>query len=243
MSKKNGGGASNKKVSGSVSVGSNRGTPQKPIPKDIRFAALAIDAVCFRVREGVLELLLGKVNSDSNTYKGQWAHIGGLIRVTETAEQSVNRLLSDKAGIDSIYKEQLYTFSELDRDPRGRVVSVAYIALTDGVNVQDLAKARVETIWCPASKLPKLAYDHNEITKVALERLRSKIMYTDIARHLIPKEFTLTDLQKVYESVMGETMDKRNFRKRILSLGMLKDTKRTLKKGVMRPATLYTFKA
>lgn len=216
---------------------------QKPIPPEIRFAALAVDIVCFRVREGALEILLGKIDSDTNTYKGQWAHIGGLIRVTETAEQAIERLFSDKAGIDSIYKEQLYTFSTINRDPRGRVVSVAYIALTDGDGVQDLEKARVETMWCRVSKLPKLAYDHDEITKVALERLQSKIIYTDIARHLTPKEFTLTDLQKVYESVMGEPMDKRNFRKRILALDILKDTKRTLKKGVMRPATLYTFKA
>jgi 8-oxo-dGTP diphosphatase len=212
------------------------------IPQEIRFAALAVDVVCFRVVDGDLEVLLGKVATDNNKYKGWWAHIGGLVEIQETAEQAVDRLLRDKAGINKIYKEQLYTFSAINRDPRGRVVSVAYISLTDGTDTQDLAKARVETVWKRVGNLPKLAYDHDEVARVAVERLRSKIMYTDIARYFMPKEFTLSDLQKVYEAVTGEGVDKRNFRKRIISLGILKDTKRTIKKGVMRPAALYTFK-
>lgn len=211
-------------------------------PSEIRFAALAVDAVCFRVSEGVLEVLLSKVYSDNNKYKGFWAYVGGLVRINETAEQAVDRLLDDKVGIKNIFKEQLYTFSAIDRDPRGRVVSVAYLALSEGVDIQGTAKEEVETMWTPVLKIPKLAYDHDEITRVAIERLRSKIIYTDIAKYFMPKEFTLSDLQKVYEAVLGEGMDKRNFRKRILSLNILKDTKHTVKKGVMRPATLYTFK-
>ncbi len=213
-----------------------------PIPSEIRFAALAVDVVCFRVKDGKLEMLLGKVTSETSVFKGMWAHIGGLIRVTETAEQAVDRLLADKAGIDHIYKEQLYTFSSLGRDPRGRVVSVAYIALADEAHVQDAKRAGVETKWCPIGELPTLGYDHDDIAKVAIERLRAKIIYTDIARHLMPDEFSLSDLQKAYECVLGEGMDKRNFRKRIITLGILRDTGKTIKKGVMRPATLYSFK-
>lgn len=212
------------------------------IPESIRFAALAVDIVCFRVSDERLEMLLCEVVSDGNKYKGQLAHIGGLIRVKETAEQAVDRLLNDKGGIKKIYKEQLYTFSKVNRDPRGRVVSVAYIALINKKSLPDSKSARVKTVWKSANDNSGLAYDHNEITRVAVERLRSKIMYTDIARHLMPKEFTLSDLQKVYETVLGEKMDKRNFRKRILSLGILRNTRHTMKKGVMRPATLYTFK-
>lgn len=212
-----------------------------PIPAEIRFAALATDVVCFRTNSGVLEVLLGKVSSN-NKFKGEWAHIGGLIRVEETAEDAVDRLLKDKAGIKNIYKEQLYTFSKINRDPRGRVVAVAYIALTSDLNIQNIESAGVETTWMKASSLPKLAYDHDEITRVAIERLKSKIIYTDIAKHLMPKEFTLSDLQKTYEAVLGEAMDKRNFRKRMLALNILKDTKRTVKNGVMRPASLFTFK-
>ncbi len=214
---------------------------KNPIPENIRFAALAVDAVCFRVIDRELEVLLGKVVSENNTYRGHWAHIGGLVEVTETAEEAAERLLRDKAGINKIYKEQLYTFSRVDRDPRGRVVAVAYIALTSGTKTQHKEKAKVETQWSRVSALPKLAYDHDEITKIAVERLRSKIMYTDIARHLMPSEFTLSDFQKVYEAVLGEEIDKRNFRKRILALKMLKDTGKTLKRGVMRPASLYEF--
>lgn len=212
------------------------------IPADIRFAALAVDVVCFCVTEGRLEVLLGEVTS-SNSFKGQLAHIGGLIRVDETAEQSVDRLLCDKAGIQDIYKEQLYTFSEINRDPRGRVVAVAYLGFINSKDKQNINKAKTPTVWRSAYEVGKLAYDHNKIIEVAIERLRSKIIYTDIARHLMPKEFTLSDLQKTYEAILGESMDKRNFRKRILSLGLLKDTKRTIKKGVMRPAALYSFKA
>ncbi len=212
-----------------------------PISADIRFAALAVDVVCFCVTEGKLEVLLGEVTSQ-NKFKGELAHIGGLIRVQETAEEAGDRLMYDKAGVKKMYKEQLYTFSEVGRDPRGRVVSVAYIAFVHDKVVQDIQKARTATVWKSAYDVGKLAYDHNQITAVAIERLRSKIIYTDIARHLMPEEFTLSDLQKTYESILGEGMDKRNFRKRILSLGLLHDTKRTLKKGVMRPAALYTFK-
>ncbi len=211
------------------------------VNNNIRFAALAADVVCFRVRNGVLEVLMGEVLS-SNPYKGKYAYIGGLIQVHETAEDAVNRLLKDKAGIENIYHEQLYTFSRVDRDPRGRVVSVAYIGLTNNENIQNLEKAQVSTKWVPISQVKNLPYDHDDITKVAVERLRTKILYSDIARHLMPKEFTLSDLQKVYESVLGEGIDKRNFRKKILSQNILNDTGRTMKRGVMRPAALYSFK-
>jgi 8-oxo-dGTP diphosphatase len=213
-----------------------------PIPAEIRFAALAVDVVCFSVEDGRLDCLLGEVTSD-NKFKGQLAHIGGLIRVNETAEQSVDRLLEDKAGIKKVYKEQLYTFSDIDRDPRGRVVSVAYICFLNDKSIQDTKKAQTRTVWRPVNEIGKLSYDHNKITTVALERLRAKIIYTDIAKHFMPKEFTLSDLQKVYEAVLGEGIDKRNFRKRIMSLNLLTDTKRTVKKGVMRPAALYSFKS
>lgn len=209
---------------------------------DIRFAALAVDVVCFRVLEGKLQVLVGKVVSEDNPYFGKWAHVGGLIKVHEVAEQSVKRLLWDKAGIKSIYTEQLYTFSELGRDPRGRVVSVAYIALTSDPCIQNLKKAGIETAWFDIKKVPKLGYDHNKVLAVAVDRLKTKIMYTNIARHLVGKEFTLSELQTVYESVLDESIDKRNFRKRMLSLDVLKDLKKKVTKGVMRPAAVYAFK-
>lgn len=212
-----------------------------PALHNIRFAALAVDVVCFRVLDQKLQILLGTVNSENNIYNGQLAHIGGLVRVEETVEESVGRLLRDKAGIKHIYFEQLYTFSEIKRDPRGRVVSVAHIALMSEDNAQNISKTNTETVWKDINHLPSLAYDHDTITTTALNRLRSRIVYTDIARYFLPAEFTLSDLQKVYETVLGREVDKRNFRKKILGAGILKDTGLTRKEGVMRPAALYGF--
>jgi 8-oxo-dGTP diphosphatase len=210
-----------------------------PTPPHLKFAVLAVDAVCFTIRNNELYVFLGKVNSDS-IYKNRWAHIGGLIQPKETADEAIERLLKDKAGIKKIFKEQLYTFSEIDRDPRGRVVSVAYLAL---INWDDYKEdpGEVETRWVPFSAIPSLAYDHDEMTTIALERLKSKIAYTNIAQHLLPKEFTLTELQKIYEIVLNKKCDKRNFRKKILASHMLKDMKKVKKQGVMRPAQLYSF--
>jgi len=207
--------------------------------ENLRFAVLATDVVCFRMINNQLSVLLSKTSSTS-IFSGKWALVGGLILEKETAEQSAERHLLEKAGINNVYKEQLYTFSDIGRDPRNRVVSVAYMALASN-DPQDLTKAKVETKWLPVNDLPVLAYDHNQIVKVAIDRLRSKIGYTNIAQYLLPEEFTLSDLQAVYETLIGETLDKRNFRRKILDVDILIDTKHTRKQGVMRPATLYKF--
>ena len=210
----------------------------KETNSSLRFAVLAVDAVVFRISAGKLEVLLGKVFSEDNIFYGKWAHVGGLIRVDENADESVSRLLHDKAGIRKIYKEQLYTFSDVKRDPRGRVVTIAYIGILKDEDTQD---GQMEKTWKEVGKISRLAYDHDQILKVAVERLKAKINYTDIARHFLPTEFTLTELQSVYEIVLDKKMDKRNFRKQIMILNILKDIKKTIKRGVMRPAKLYKF--
>lgn len=207
--------------------------------EDLKFAILATDIVCFRIIDNKLTVLLGRVTSNS-IYKNWWAAIGGLIRASETADQSAERLLAEKPGIKKIYKEQLYTFSRLDRDPRGRVISVAYLALA-GSDPQEKEQASIETYWAPVSDLPKLAYDHEEVLGVALERLRAKIGYTNIAQFLLPKQFTFSEFQKVYELVLGKGVDKRNFRKKIAALQVLKDTGLVKRGGAMRPAALFEF--
>jgi 8-oxo-dGTP diphosphatase len=208
-------------------------------PEELRFAALAVDIVCFRVRDQRLELLLGQVVSSGNAFQGRWAHTGGLVKVRETAEESAARLLRDKAGLDAPFFEQLATFSRVDRDPRGRVVSVAYLALVEPET--EGGGSIVPTRWVPVRELPKLAYDHDELTAVALERLRAKLGYTNVARYLLPREFTLTELQAVYETALGRALDKRNFRKKILGIGIVAPTGKTRRKGKMRPAALYRF--
>lgn len=208
--------------------------------KHLKFAVLSTDIICFTIIDNKLHTLLGKVKSNSY-YPNHWAEIGGLIKSTETAEEAADRLLIDKAGLINVYKEQLYTFSSINRDPRNRVVSVAYLGIVKDTLPHHLKKTDIETKWCPVETVPKLAYDHNEMIKMALERLRSRINYTNIAQYFLPDAFTLSDLQKVYETVLGEGLDKRNFRKKILLSSMLRDTKRTRKQGVMRPAVLYSF--
>lgn len=209
----------------------------KPV---VRFAVLAVDVVCFRIINNVLHVLLSKT-SDTSPFPKKWSLVGGMILPTETAEDALGRHLAKKAGIKKIYHEQLYTFSDIDRDPRGRVVSVAYLALT-GEDPQILIdSASTETKWQPIDMLPALAYDHNHIIAVALERLKGKISYTNIAQFLLPAEFTLSDLQSVHELVTGKGLDKRNFRKKILACNIVKDTGKTRKQGVMRPAALYEF--
>ena len=214
---------------------------KKGKPRNIHFAVLATDVVCFRVIDNKLSVLIAKAPAHS-PFAGEWVLTGGMIRPEETAEDAVSRLLLDKAGIKNIYTEQVYTFSAVDRDPRGRVVSIAYMALTY-IDPRDISKASLETKWCPVLNVPKLGYDHNAILENALAKLRSNIHNTNCILHLMPHEFTLSELQKAYETVMGQGIDKRNFRKKILVSNVLKNTKKTRKEGVMRPAILYTFKS
>ncbi len=209
-----------------------------PKSKKLLFAVLAVDAVVFRLNEDQLEVLLVFVARD--LYKNKKAHPGGLVMPDETAEQATERLLKDKGGLQGVYLEQLYTFSRVDRDPRGRVVSVAHLALVPSDYVPQ-KQIETEAEWVPINKLPKLGYDHDEITEVARERLRARVGYTTIIKNLLPREFTLTELQQAYEIVLGHTLDKRNFRKKILCLNLVESTgeKRTI--GASRPAELYRF--
>ena len=212
---------------------------KKQSPNSLKFAVLATDVVCFRIIDGNLSVLLGKVTT-APAFIGKWALIGGLILPNETADRSAERHLSDKAGLSDVFKEQLYTFSDINRDPRGRVVSVSYMALMPE-NAQSESKSHVETKWVQTNSLPGLAYDHNKIVDYAINRLRAKIGYTNIAQYLLPDRFTLSELQSVYEIVTGKELDKRNFRKKILASGMVRNIKLKKKEGVMRPAALYTF--
>jgi 8-oxo-dGTP diphosphatase len=206
--------------------------------KKLRFAVVAVDAACFRIIAGELCVLLGRVNVEPQ-YKNRWGLIGGLIRAEENADEAVERHLGDKAGITGVYTEQLYTFSSIGRDPRGRVISVAYLCLAPEALTE--SGGEVETRWCPVADAPALAYDHDEILHTALERLRSHIAYTNVAQHLLPREFTLTDLQTTYEIVLNHKLDKRNFRKKVLETKLVAATNKKERKGASRPALLHRF--
>mgnify|MGYP003394187903 CR=1 FL=1 len=151
------------------------------------------------------------------------------------------RELQDETNIGNIYLEQLYTFGEPIRDPRGRVVTVAYYALVNAQQFELKSRRASEANWFSVKRLPPLAFDHRRIADYALERLRNKINYTTVGFQLLPREFTLTDLQSSYEVILGQRLDKRNFRRKMLQLGILKSTRQFRASGRQRPARRYTF--
>lgn len=212
------------------------------IKKKYKFAVIAVDVAIFTIKEGKFQVLLIKMKK--KPFSGMWAAPGGLIKGTESLDSAAKRLLLEKAGVKNVYLEQLYAFGEPKRDPFGRVVSVAYFALIPSRGIilkttRDYADVR----WFPVKNLPKLAYDHKEILETAMRRIKAKLGYTNIAYSLLPKEFALTELQKVYEIILGKKMDKRNFRKKIFSLNLVKKTPKMQRGAANRPANLYKFSA
>lgn len=208
----------------------------------IRFAVLAADIALFTIRDNQLLVRVAPVHRPPH-FVHRTGLPGGLIDPSETAEQAATRLLRDKGLVTtSVYLEQLYTFSEIDRDPRGRVVAVAYLGLIPWSNLTtEEQTAAGEASWVTIAEAIDLAYDHDHILGVALKRLRSRATYTTIVRHLISGEFTLSELESVYESILKTDLDKRNFRKKLLKLNVVKPLGRKKAHGAHRPAELYSF--
>ncbi len=207
-------------------------------PHQLKFAIIAADTVLLAIDSRELKVLLMKINRPPY-YRDHWGAPGGLIHPKENAEEAARRHLLIKGGIKDAYLEQLYTFSRVDRDPRGRVVSVAYLALTPDGNSR--IKTREEVKWFAVNKLPKLAYDHEEMIACAVRRLKAKLGYTNIAFTLLGDEFTLSELQRVYEIILERRFDKRNFRKKLFALKLLVALKKKKRGGANRPAELYRF--
>lgn len=203
-------------------------------------AALTVDCVVFGFDEGDLKLLL--IQRNIEPFKGKWALPGGFVRIDENLEEAALRELEEEAGVSKVYLEQLYTFGELKRDPRERVVTVAYYALVKLSN----HKVRGGTdashaAWFDVSDLPKVAFDHEEVIEKALQRLKGKVQYEPIGFELLPSKFTLTELQHLYEAILETTLDKRNFRKKILSMDLLIETDEIEQDVAHRAARLYRF--
>lgn len=205
-----------------------------------KFAVIATDVVIFTVQKRELKVLLIKMAKAP--YSGFWACPGGLVKPNESVDEAARRHLLAKAGVKDVHLEQLYTFGQVDRDPFGRVVSVAYFALIpiSGVRLKT-TKEYADVAWFPVKKLPNLAYDHRQVIKVATERLKNKLGYSSIVYSLLPREFTLGQLQEIYEVILGRALDKRNFRKKVLSLNLVRKTGRKKVGEANRPASLYEF--
>jgi 8-oxo-dGTP diphosphatase len=203
-------------------------------------AALTVDCVVFGFDGGDLQVLL--IRRGMSPYKGKWALPGGFVRVDETLDDAARRELREETGLREVFLEQLYTFGSVKRDPRERVVSVAYYALTKPADHTTAASTdAAEAKWFPVSVVPALAFDHAAVLATALTRLRGKLSYQPIGFELLPPKFTLTQLQRLYEAVLGEDIDKRNFRKKVLSFDLLLPLKETHREGAHRPAQLFKF--
>jgi len=214
-------------------------TPKPTNRHDIQFAVLAVDVAVIAVFDGCPHVLLMPVHLPPDIMHAR-ALPGGLVRPDETAEDAVERHLAEKCGLRGFYMEQLATFSGVRRDPRGRVVSVAYLVPMPEtvVRSQPLPDGLV---WCDARNVGSLAYDHNDIFGSALERLRIKLQSTTIARHLLAPRFTLSELQIVYECVLGHLLDKRNFRKKLIGSGIVRPTGKKQRSALGRPSELFRF--
>jgi 8-oxo-dGTP diphosphatase len=203
-------------------------------------AALTVDCVVFGCDGGELQILL--IRRGLEPFKDKWALPGGFVRVEETLDDAARRELAEETGLQGVFLEQLYTFGTVNRDPRERVVSVAYYALTKPTDHTTAAATdAAEAKWFPVSAIPLLAFDHAAILDIALTRLRGKLTYQPIGFELLPLKFTLTQLQRLYEAVLGTEIDKRNFRKKVLSYELLIPLKEKHRDGAHRPAQLFRF--
>lgn len=201
--------------------------------------AVTTDCIVFGFDGTKLNLLL--INRGIEPYKGSWALPGGFMKIDETAEQGALRELQKETGVKDIYIEQMQAFTAVDRDPRERVMTIAFMAFVrqekyEVIAGDDAAKAQ----WFPVKSLPQLAFDHKEIITLALDKLRWKMTYEPLAFRLLNKTFTISQLQTIYEVVFDKRFDRRNFHKKLTSLGYIIPTDEQ-QKAIGRPSTLYTF--
>jgi 8-oxo-dGTP diphosphatase len=202
---------------------------------------VAVDIVIFTVHANELRVLL--VKRGIPPFQGQFAIPGGFVLEEEGLDQAALRELKEETGVADVYLEQLYSFGDPGRDPRGRVITVAYFALISADHSPLIAGTDAsDASWFAVRELPSLAFDHRRILDYALERLRNKLEYTTVGFQLLPARFTLTELQEVYEAILDKRLDKRNFRRKLAVLKVLRPT-RDFHRGGRRPARLYEFVA
>lgn len=203
--------------------------------------AVTVDLVIFTVNNDTLKIML--VKRSEEPFAGYWSIPGGFLKIGESLEGAALRVLREKAGVENVYLEQLYTFGKPDRDPRARVITVTYFALIPWKDLLQPASDKVADLtWASVNRLPRLAFDHKEILSYAFRRLRTKASYSNIVYGLMPEQFGLSELQKMYEIIINDKLDKRNFRKRMLATGLLQETGKKEMGGAHRPAMLYKFK-
>ncbi|MCD8166122.1 MAG: NUDIX hydrolase [Bacteroides sp.] len=200
---------------------------------------IAVDCIIFGFNQGELSLLLLKRNFEPAM--GQWSLMGGFVQESESADDAAKRVLHELTGLDSVYMEQVGAFGEIARDPGERVISITYYAL---INVDNYDRKLVEqhnAYWTNINNTPELIFDHQQMVEQARERMKQKASREPIGFNLLPKQFTLTQLQTLYEAIYGEPIDKRNFRKRVAEMDYIEKTGEINKTGSRRGASLYKF--
>lgn len=205
--------------------------------------SITVDIAVFTIIDGILKVLLS--HRLKEPFKGKYTLPGGFLDENLNLKNNAETILERDVGISGFYLEQLFTFGELNRDPRGRILSTAYYALIDSNKVNiNFSEKYDEVKWFNVSDVNKLeiGFDHEKIIKYGFDRIKNKIDYTNIAFQLLPKKFTLADLQQVYEVVLEKEIDKRNFRKKIFEQDLVFELNETRQQGRMRPAKLYKFK-
>ncbi|RIK51269.1 MAG: NUDIX hydrolase [Chloroflexi bacterium] len=218
--------------------------PRASYSYDYPRPSVTVDIILFTFHEDRLKVLL--IRRSHAPFADRWALPGGFVNIDEDLEEAARRELNEETNVSDVYLEQLYTFGDPDRDPRGRVITVAYFALLSNDQVNQLqirgASDAGEAAWWDIYALPELAFDHARILHYAVQRLRWKLEWTALGFLLLPAEFTLSELQRVYETVLHEPLDKRNFRRKMLAADVLEETG-NLREGDHRPAKLYRFTA
>lgn len=201
---------------------------------------LTVDCVVFGLDENDLKVLL--VQRGMGPFLGKWALPGGFVQLNESLEDAALRELQEETGVEKVFLEQLYTFGSVERDPRVRVVTVAYYALVNlaGHRIESSTDA-ARAAWFSVEDVPSLAFDHNHIFDIALKRLQAKVRYEPIGFELLPEKFALSQLQHLYELILEKQLDKRNFRKKILSMEVLVDLDEVQEDVAHRAARLYMF--
>lgn len=199
---------------------------------------ITVDIVLFTILERQLHVLL--IRRLAEPFRGSYALPGGFVLENESVDEAAHRELREETGVEKVFLEQLYTFGEPNRDPRGRVITVAYYALVANSHILRSGTDAADAAWFALNKLPPVAFDHQNIIEYAQQRLRNKLDYSNVGFELLPDKFTLTELQLVHEAILGANLDKRNFRRKILQQGIVEPSKEWQKTG-RKPAQLYRF--
>ena len=211
--------------------------PAYPVDK----FAVTVDAVVFTILDKQLKILLIKRKNDP--FRGSYALPGGFVNEKENLEDAAKRELEEETGVKNIYLKKLVAFGNVGRDPRGRVITIPYLALIAADDIKLHATTDAELAkWHSVYDLPKLAFDHDKIIEEALRELRFELEHSNIAYQFMPEKFTLTELQKAYETILNKGLDKRNFRKKMKELGFLTSYRERKMEGAHRPAQLHGYK-